>query len=172
MEIRRAGIASPCERSAFVDIPSFVDVRSIIGRQCKGSQTRASSIVETRRARGLCRDSPSAERVVWRQLSNRQLGGWKFTRQEPVGPYFADFDCREKKLIVEIDGAMHSTDEELARDGRRTAFFLEQGYRVMRITNAAVFENIDGVLEEILTALMSAERRSSPLPAPSRGEAG
>jgi len=67
-------------------------------------------IIETRRARTLGRDAPSAERIVWRRLRNRQLGGWEFVRQDPIGPYFADFVCRAKMLIVEIDGATHSTD--------------------------------------------------------------
>ena len=77
--------------------------------------------VETRRARALRRDAPSAERIVWRHLRNRQLGGWKFVRQDPIGPYFADFVCREKMLVVEIDGATHSTEVSRAtRDGRNS----------------------------------------------------
>jgi very-short-patch-repair endonuclease len=83
---------------------------------------RGLRITETRRARALRGDAPSAERIVWRRLKNRQLGGWKFVRQYPIGPYFADFVCREKMLVVEIDGTTHSTDEEIARDVRRTAF--------------------------------------------------
>ena len=111
---------------------------------------RGLRIVEIRRARALRRDAPSAERLVWRHLRNRQLGGWKFTRQEPIGPFIADFVCREKMLIVEIDGATRSTDEELLSDGRRKAFLQERGYRVIRFTNEQVYENVEGALEEIL----------------------
>lgn len=71
-------------------------------------------------------------------------------------------------MIVEIDGATHSTDDERARDGRRTRFLAEQGHRVLRFTNESVFENIDGVLEEILRAL--GERLSPDLSPQERGE--
>ena len=114
---------------------------------------RGLRIIETRRARALRRDAPSAERIVWRHLRNRRLGGWKFVRQEPIGPYFADFVCREKMLVVEIDGATHSTDVEIASDARRTAFLEAQGFRVMRFINAQIYENADGALEEILRVL-------------------
>jgi very-short-patch-repair endonuclease len=114
---------------------------------------RGLRIIETRRARALRRAAPSAERIVWRHLRNRRLGGWKFVRQDPIGPYFADFVCREKMLVVEIDGATHSTDVEIASDARRTAFLEAQGFRVMRFINAQIYENADGALEEILRVL-------------------
>ena len=114
---------------------------------------RGLKILETRRARALRRDAPSAERVIWRHLKNRQLGGFKFVRQEPIGPFIADFVCREKKLVVEIDGATHSSEAEISGDARRTRFLEGLGYRVVRISNAQVFENAQGALEEILRVL-------------------
>jgi very-short-patch-repair endonuclease len=71
----------------------------------------------------------------------------------PIGPYFADFSCRDEMLIVEVDGATHGTDEEVRRDEARTAFLIRHGYHVIRFTNAEVFENLDGVLETILAVL-------------------
>ena len=62
---------------------------------------------------GLARSQTHAEASLWRALRGRGLDGLKFVRQEPIGPYFADFVCRDKRLVVEIDGATHSTDEEL-----------------------------------------------------------
>jgi very-short-patch-repair endonuclease len=114
---------------------------------------RGLRIIETRRARALRRDAPGAERLVWRHLRNRQLSGWKFTRQDPIGPYIADFVCRDKMLVVEIDGATHSSDEELAGDARRTVLLERRGYRVIRFANEHVYENVQGVLEEILRVL-------------------
>ena len=73
-------------------------------------------------------------------------------RQLPVGPYVADFVCRERKLIIEVDGATHSSDEELAHDARRTAFLKSEGHQVLRVWNLDVFSNLDGVLETILHA--------------------
>ena len=119
---------------------------------------RGLRIPEIRRARALRADQPSAEAKLWSRLRGRRLGGFKFLRQAPIGPYFADFCCRELKLVVEVDGATHSTDAELARDARRNAFLHAQGYRVVRVLNAEVYENLDGVLETILAAL---ERRET-----------
>jgi len=64
-----------------------------------------------------------------------------------------DFVCREHAVIVEIDGATHSTAEELARDTRRSIFLCGAGFRVMRVTNEDVFANIDGVCETILAMI-------------------
>jgi very-short-patch-repair endonuclease len=110
---------------------------------------RGLRISEVRRARGLRREQTEAERRLWRKLRDRRLGGFKFVRQEPIG----DFVCRERALILEVDGATHSTDKEVASDARRTAFLEREGYRVLRATNAGVYENLDGVLETILAAL-------------------
>jgi very-short-patch-repair endonuclease len=68
-----------------------------------------------------------AEASLWRALREHGLGGFKFVRQEPIGPYFADFVCRDEKLVIEIDGATHSTDEKIRRDTRRTEFLEARG---------------------------------------------
>jgi very-short-patch-repair endonuclease len=107
----------------------------------------------TNRARSLRRNKTSAEAMLWQALRNRALSEHKFARQEPVGPYFADFCCRERKLIIELDGATHSTDAELARDANRTRFFESQNYRVIRFTNADVYDDIKSVTNTILAAL-------------------
>jgi very-short-patch-repair endonuclease len=96
---------------------------------------RGLRLHEARRSRELRQDQSEAERRVWRRLRNRQLGGFKFVRQEPIGPYFADLVCREEKLVVEIDGATHSTDEERSRDAKRENLLQELGYRVVRFRN-------------------------------------
>ena len=119
---------------------------------------RGLRLHEARRSRELRQNQSEAERRVWRHLRNRQLGGFKFVRQEPIGPYFADLVCREEKLVVEIDGATHSTDEERSHDAKRENLLQELGYRVGRFRNDEVYRNIEGVLETILAAL---ERRSS-----------
>jgi very-short-patch-repair endonuclease len=114
---------------------------------------RGLRFIETHRARLLRRDAPTAERILWRALRNRSLGGFKFVRQEPIGPYFADFACREAKLAIEIDGATHSTPEEIAHDARRTVFLEDRGYRALRFTNGQIFENLEAVAADILAAL-------------------
>jgi very-short-patch-repair endonuclease len=111
---------------------------------------RGIRIVETRRARDLRESQARAEGLLWRALRGRALGGFKFVRQEPIGPYFADFVARSEKLVVEIDGATHSTDEELQRDRRRTEDLRSHGFEVIRFTNDDVYRNMDGVLAMIL----------------------
>ncbi|MDQ0396177.1 endonuclease domain-containing protein [Labrys monachus] len=109
------------------------------------------------RAQRLRRDAPTAEKIIWRHLRNRSLAGHKFIRQSPIGPYFVDFVCRERKLIVEVDGATHSTASEVAHDLLRTKYLQQNGYRVLRVSNAAVRESIEGVLELILAAMEEQE---------------
>ena len=92
----------------------------------------------------------SAEAKLWAHLRNRQLGGHKFARQMPIGPYFADFVCRERNVIVEVDGGTHSTDEEIAKDAKRASDLRGLGYRVFRICNDDAYHNIDCVLDELL----------------------
>ena len=114
--------------------------------------------METRRARELRRLSPAAEWIFWSRLKNRGLQGAKFVRSEPIGPYFADFSCRTAKLVVEVDGATHSTEDEIARDKRRTAFLETEGYRVIRFSNEQVYENVEAVLDEIARVLAELSR--------------
>ena len=90
---------------------------------------------------------------MWDKLRGRRLAGFKFVRQESIGPFYADFVCREEKLIVEVDGATHSTPEEVACDARRESFLRNFGYRILRVTNDDVFNNLDGVCETILAVL-------------------
>jgi very-short-patch-repair endonuclease len=111
---------------------------------------RGPSEQETARARTLRRRQTDAEAKLWRALRNRQLGGAKFVRQEPIAGYYADFVCRERGLIVELDGGQHA---DSAHDRRRDAALRQAGFRVVRIWNNEVFGNFDGVLEHILLAL-------------------
>jgi very-short-patch-repair endonuclease len=98
----------------------------------------------------------SAEAKLWEELRDRRFSGHKFVRQAPVGPYFADFLCRDKKVIVEVDGGTHGTGAEIADDTRRTARLRRLGYRVLRVTNGDVYDNFDGVLDELLALIESA----------------
>lgn len=117
--------------------------------------------------RRLRREHTSAEQRLWRAIRNRQLGGLKFVRQMDVGPYFADFACRQKRLVIELDGATHSTDEELARDARRDAHLRAAGYTVLRFQNSEVYGALDGVCEAILAAAAALPQGSTiPLSPP------
>lgn len=103
------------------------------------------------RARSLRRDMPPAERAVWALLRARGLGGWKFRRQVPIGPYIVDFLCKERRLVLEIDGLTH--DARVEHDRKRDAFIRAQGYRVVRLCNDNVYDNLEGVMWKIMMAL-------------------
>lgn len=125
---------------------------------------RGPDAISTERARILRRQSTRAERVLWRHLRARQLAGCKFVRQEPIGPYFADFVCRERHLVIEVDGGQHA---ENPADAERDAAIRELGYRIVRVWNNDVLGNIEGVLEMLRVEL---ENAPHPVPLPARGE--
>ena len=100
----------------------------------------------TSRAKALRNRATPAERALWEYLSRRQLGA-KFSRQMPVGPYFADFLCRRLRLAIELGG--HSHDMDPQRDAARDRWMARNGYRVLRFTNAEVSDNIEGVVTTI-----------------------
>ena len=111
---------------------------------------RGSQPWRTNRSRVLRSQPISAEARLWSKLRNRQLAGLKFVRQVPLDPYFVDFLCRERKVVVEVDGGTHGTAGEIARDRSRTLELQRSGYRVFRVHNSDVYENIDGVLDTLL----------------------
>jgi len=90
----------------------------------------------TARTRQLRHDSNWPERIVWGVLRGGRLGGLKFRRQHPIGPYVVDFYCHDVQLVVEVDGASH--EDRLAHDRKRTAYLEQQGLRVFRVTNQDV----------------------------------
>ena len=108
---------------------------------------RAASVA---RARELRREDTRAEAHLWNALRGHRLGGWKWKRQLPFGPYFLDFACVEARLVVEVDGSQH--DEQVAYDARRTAYLERAGWRVIRFWNSAVLTNRSGVCDMILEA--------------------
>jgi very-short-patch-repair endonuclease len=83
-------------------------------------------------------------------MRDRRLGGVKFVRQASVGPYFADFLCRDHRLIIELDGSQH---DDSPHDEIRDRWLTEQGYIVVRFWNADVMLNRQSVVETILAAL-------------------
>src|SRR4051794_1266965 len=112
---------------------------------------RGADKIRTRRARRLRSNSTQAELKLWNRLRARMLGS-KFVRQEPIGPYTVDFACREKRLVVELDGGQHA---ESAADRVRDEWLRQHNYRVLRFWNNDVIGNIEGVAETIASALLT-----------------
>ena len=104
----------------------------------------------TARARALRKVDNDAERLLWSELRDRRLNGYKFVRQFPVGPYFADFACREQHLIIEVDGSQHASS---ARDQIRDRFLTASGWSVLRLWNVDVLKEREAVITTILAAV-------------------
>ena len=80
---------------------------------------------------------PPAEVRLWSRLQRKQLG-WKFRRQVPVGPYYADFACIALRLVIECDGDQHGRDEGRIRDAARDAYMARKGWDVLRLKNELI----------------------------------
>ena len=99
------------------------------------------------------RNNPTeAERILWQHLRLRQLGGYKFRRQQLLGDYIVDFVCLEKRLVIEVDGGQHTS--QVAYDEQRTTWLEVQGFRVLRFWNNEVLQNIEAVKEVIWQELV------------------
>ena len=117
-------------------------------------------------ARDLRRNATVAERHLWKHLRKRSLGGYRFRRQHPIGPYVCDFACLQTRLIVELDGSQHL--ESQSYDTQRDTYLAERGFRVLRFWDREVLLETDHVLEVILGALAEGPPQPSAAP-PARG---
>jgi very-short-patch-repair endonuclease len=102
------------------------------------------------RAIELRKELTPAERKLWSQIRNDQLGV-NFRRQHAVGNYIPDFCSPQAKLVIELDGSQHLEQEEY--DTERTKYLEAQGYKVIRFWNNDVMNNIEGVILAIMYAL-------------------
>ena len=126
----------------------------VSARTFRGREQKKPNLVHAR----FMRHEPVApEKKFWSRVRDRRLGSHKFKRQVLVGSYIVDFICIEQKLIVELDGGQHA--ERRVYDEKRDAFLRAQGFRVMRVWNIDLMENIDGVMDIVLQEL---ERSPSP----------
>ena len=103
------------------------------------------------RARQLRKSANPAEQALWAVLKARGLGGWKFTRQLPIGNYIADFVCRERSVVIEVDGSQHL--ERAACDRARDEYMLAAGYSVYRVPVVSVLREREAVCDSILAVL-------------------
>ena len=103
------------------------------------------------RARELRRNQTPAERKLWFEFLSGHAE--KFTRQKPLGRYVADFYCARQRLVIELDGDSHFTDEAERYDERRTENLAGLGITVLRFTNQDVMQQFDAVCARIAQAL-------------------
>jgi very-short-patch-repair endonuclease len=106
-------------------------------------------------AREMRRAPTAAEERLWSHLRNRRLAGAKFRRQHPFERFVFDFYCPAARLVVEVDGVVHSDPDRAARDEERTRYLASRGLRVLRVHNDEVLSDIDSVVELITRHLPS-----------------
>jgi very-short-patch-repair endonuclease len=116
-------------------------------------------------ARRLRQNPTDAEIRLWFGLRRRQIDGYRFRRQVPIGPFIAAFVCLEQRPIVEVDGGQHADNPA---DDRRTEWLERQGFRVLRFWNDDVLSNTEGVLI-VIQQHLAAERAPLPDPPPQGG---
>ncbi len=119
----------------------------MIGRQIQSLR------MTIERAKQLRKNSIDSERALWRVLRSRQLGGHKFRRQQPLGPFIVDFVCLEARLVVEVDGGQHNHEGTVVYDAKRTAWLQNQKFRVLRFWDHEVLKQLDSVCDAIEKAL-------------------
>ena len=127
----------------------------------KGWGLSANTLAELNaRARRMRNNPTEPEKRLWRNLSNGQLGGCKFRRQQVIGLFIVDFVCPSARLIVEVDGDTHDAESDAVRD----ADLMRRGYQMLRVTNDDVMRDVESVKAAILKAL---EHVGRPHPNPS-----
>lgn len=110
-----------------------------------------------------------AEFKLWMHLKRHNREGWKFRRQQPIGPYIVDFYQADAGLIIEIDGGQHNESERIAYDKVRTEFLESSGYRILRFWNNEVLKNIEGVMQVLEQEMRTSPPGSLRDPAPPHG---
>jgi very-short-patch-repair endonuclease len=110
---------------------------------------KKSSPVLYEYAKQMRENATKAEKMLWLRLRNRQIAGLKFRRQHPIDKFIADFYCHEKKLVVELDGSIHSQQEQTDLDKGRTETLNEFGITVVRFKNEEILNNIEDVTKQI-----------------------
>ena len=104
-----------------------------------------------RRAQSLRRGMTAAEWRLWSRLRGDQVQGLRFRRQEAIGPYIVDFVCRQRHLVIEVDGGQHA--DPGPREIQRTRYLEDRGFRILRFWNHDVLAKTDGAMTEIFRAL-------------------
>jgi very-short-patch-repair endonuclease len=102
-----------------------------------------------RRARVLRNNMTKAEIILWTRLRSRKINGYKFRRQQPLLDYIVDFYCHELKLIIEVDGEIHTFSERKYYDLKRDNILKMNGYHIIRLSNSEVETEINSTVGKI-----------------------
>jgi very-short-patch-repair endonuclease len=100
-------------------------------------------------ARELRNNPTFAEKSIWYSLRGKQVMGYDFDRQKPIGEFIFDFFCSELKLVIEIDGISHEEDQVKQNDKNKDEFAKSKGFNVLRFTDGEVLGRGDYVMNKI-----------------------
>jgi very-short-patch-repair endonuclease len=107
------------------------------------------------KASELRKSMTEAEKILWKELKDREVFKAKFRRQHPIDMFIADFYCHKHKLVIEVDGEIHLEQEILEYDDGRTHDIEKFGIKILRFTNKEVMTNIQKVKQRILNEINS-----------------
>ena len=116
-------------------------------------------------SRQLRENMTDAERRLWAKIRMKQLKGYQFYRQKPIGDYIVDFFCPKARLVIEVDGSQHFSEEMTEHDRLRDEYLTSLGLRVLRFANTDVLTHIESVIESLEEEI---PRRKIPLNPPLR----
>lgn len=119
----------------------------MVSEATRTTRTKRQRLIHN--AKNMRHNPTPSEARFWFHAKNRGIGGMKFRRQVPLGPFIADFLCPEQRLVVEIDGGQHGEEE----DAKRDAYLKAEGFRVLRFWNSDVMGDIGAVVDSILAEL-------------------
>ncbi len=105
-------------------------------------------------AKNLRQNQTNQERKLWHLLKAKRFQNNKFRRQFPIGRYIVDFCCPQAKLVIELDGGQHNENDIIERDMARDKFLEDEGYKILRVWNNEVDNNIEGVFQKIFEMLV------------------
>ncbi len=100
-------------------------------------------------ARHLRKNLTYGEKILWKILRNKNVKGLRFRRQHPIDNYIVDFYCKEKSIIIEIDGPLHEEEERKLKDEIRETYLHAKGYRILRFRDKELLGNVDDILQRI-----------------------
>ena len=120
-----------------------------------GTHNKKYSNSALNNAKNLRSDMTIFERKLWTRLRAKKFMNIKFKRQVPIGVYIADFVCKDKKLIIELDGSGHLETAQQEHDINRDSYLKSQGYEILRFYNNDIENNLEGVLEVIRQKILS-----------------
>ena len=91
-----------------------------------------------------------AEIILWSRLREKKINGYKFRRQQPIFDYIVDFYCHELKLIIEVDGEIHSLPEKANYDSKRDNILKINGYHIIRLSNLEIETELNSTINKII----------------------